>query len=151
MRKWLATILIVLASLRLIAQDSTGLVLTQQAFAVYSAFWPNLHHVLWAEAWGRRPPSEENAAGVLPEPLRADLTADERRAWDAAVAYYDAEIADLHPLFEMRSIRKAMIAAGVEQPAAGLEPAHREVLIAAAPVYRKYWWPAHDAANRAWL
>ncbi len=151
MKKSLASLLIVPASLRLIAQDSTEPVLTQQAFAVHSAFWPNLHHVLWAEAWRQRPPSDDYAAGVLPEPLRADLTADERRAWDAAVAYYDREIADLHPLFEMRSIRKAMIAAGADPPAAGLEPAHREVLIAAAPVYRTYWWPSHDAANRAWL
>lgn len=151
MKMWLASVLFVIASPILIAQDSNELVLTQGPFAVHSAFWPNLHHVLWAEAWARRPPSDENAAGVLPDPLRADLRADERRAWDAAVAYYDAEIADLHLLFEMRSIRKAMIAAGTEPPASGLDPAHRKVLIAAAPIYKKYWWRAHDAANRSWI
>jgi len=151
MKKWLASLLIALATPSLIAQDTKELVLNQPPFVVYSAFWPNLHHLLWAEAWARRPPSEEKAAGALPEPLTADLTAEERRAWDAAVSYYDAEIADLHPLFEMRSIRKAMIAAGTDLSATGLEPAHREVLVGAAPVYRKYWWPAHDAANRTWL
>ncbi len=151
MKKWLATLLIALAAPPAVAQDSKELVLNQQPFAVCSAFWPNLHHVLWAEAWARRPPSEETAAGTLPEPLFAELTVEERRAWDAAVSYYDEEVADLHPLFEMRSIRKAMIAAGADLPATGLEPAHRDVLIAAAPVYRKYWWPAHDDANRRWI
>ena len=150
MKKWLS-LLIALATPNLIAQDSKELVLDQPPFAVYSAFWPNLHHLLWAEAWARRPPSEEKAAGALPEPLTGELTAEERRAWDAAVSYYDEEIADLHPLFEMRSIRKAMIAAGTDLPATGLEPAHREVLAGAAPVYRKYWWPAQDAASRTWL
>jgi hypothetical protein len=148
MKKWLASLSIALTAVNLIAQE---LVLDQSPFTVYSAFWPNLHHLLWAEAWARRPPSEEKAAGTLLEPLTADLTGEERRAWDAAVSYYDEEIADLHPLFEMRSIRKAMIAAGTDLPATGLDRAHREVLAAAAPVYRKYWWPAHDAANRAWL
>jgi hypothetical protein len=151
MQYCLAGLLIAVTASSLFAQDSRELVLTQQPFALHSAFWPNLHHLLWAEAWARRPPSDENAAGILPEPLKAELTADERRAWDAAVSYYDEEIADLHPLFEMRSIRKAMIGAGADPPATGLEPAHRQALIDAAPVYRKYWWPAHDAANRAWL
>ena len=147
----LVVVSLVLATPSLLAQDSKELVLTQPPFAVYSAFWPNLHQLPWAEAWARRPPSEETAAGTLPEPLAAELTAQERRAWDAAVSYYDEEVADLHPLFEMRSIRKAMIAAGPELLATGLEPAHRDALVAAAPVYRRYWWPAHDAANREWL
>jgi hypothetical protein len=147
----LVVVSLLFAAPSLLPQQSNELVLNQPPFAVYSAFWPNLHHVLWAEAWARRPPSEETAAGTLPEPLTAELTAQERRAWDAAVSYYDEEVADLHPLFEMRSIRKAMIAAGPELPETGLEPAHREALLAAAAVYRKYWWPAHDAANRAWL
>lgn len=151
MKKWLAGLVIALAAPSLIAQDPKELVLSQRPFAVHSAFWMNLHHVLWAEAWARRPPSEETAAGALPEPLIAELTAQERRSWDAAVSYYNEEIADLHPLFEMRSIRKAMLAAGTDLPATGLEPAHHAVLVGAAPVYRKYWWPTHDAANRTWL
>lgn len=27
----------------------------------------------------------------------------------------------------------------------------RAILLRAAPIYRKYWWGAHDAANRAWI
>jgi hypothetical protein len=152
MRKQFVGVLSVLATLSLGAQNATELVLNQPPFEVHSAFWPNLHHVLWAEAWARRAQSEESAAGVLPELLvTADLTADERQSWDGAVSYYDQEIADLHPLFEMRSIRKAMIAAGREPSTTGLQPAHHEVLLRAAPVYRKYWWPAHDSKNRTWV
>jgi hypothetical protein len=133
------------------AQEGSELALEQRPFAIHSAFWPNLHHVLWAEAWAKRSTSERSPAGALPEPLKANLSKDERTAWDAAVAYYDREMADLHPLFEMGPIRKFLIAVKGDLPATGLEPAHRQALVAAAPVYRKYWWPAHDRANRAWL
>lgn len=151
MRIRLTVMSLVLAAHTLFAQAPADVILDQPPFRLTSAFWPNLHHVLWADAWRRRPPTEENAAGPFPEPLTAALTPEERGAWEAAVAYYDAEVADLHPLFEMRSIRKAMIAAGAELPADGLESPHHQVLVAAAPVYRKYWWPGHDAANRAWV
>jgi hypothetical protein len=49
--KRLVAVSLVLAAPSLLAQDSNELVLNQPPFAVYSAFWPNLHHVLWAEAW----------------------------------------------------------------------------------------------------
>jgi hypothetical protein len=147
------TLLLVASTLR--AQNVNELALDQQPFKVYSAFWPNLHNVLWAEAWARRSTSTSapSQAGRLPEPLIGNLTADERRAWDAAVSYYDSEVADLHLLFEMSAIRKALITVKDtdELPTAGLEPEHRRVLAAAAPVYRKYWWAAHDRANRAWI
>jgi hypothetical protein len=136
-----------------IAQGIPELVMEQPPFRVYSAFWPNLHNVLWAEAWARRPSStsKPSPAGKLPEPLGGELTAAERRAWDAAVQYYDRELADLHLLFEMGTIRQALIALPNELPKTGLKPAHHQVLERAAPIYRKYWWPEHDRANRAWI
>ena len=136
----------------LAAQPASELALEQRPFALYSAFWPNLHHLLWAEAWARRPSlGAPSAAGPMPEPLVAPLTPPEKAAWDAAVKYYDDELADLHPLFELGPIRKVMIAAGAELPAKGLTADHRRTLTAAAAVYRKYWWPSHDKANRTWL
>lgn len=130
------------------------LVATQQQLSVYSAFWPNLHSVLWAEAWAARPvkAGEAATAGVVPERLPASVTADERKAWDAAVAYYDEEIADLHPLFDPESsaIRRTLLTASAALPSAGLIAAHRQILVDVAPVYRKYLWPTHDRANREW-
>jgi hypothetical protein len=118
----------------------------------HSAFWPNLHHTLYVAAWDRRG-SGRRLAGKLPEPLTGELTPDERAAWDAAVAYYERELASLDLLFNSRMagpVRKAMIEAA-DAPGGGLDAAHRDALEAAAPVYRKYWWPAHDRANRDWI
>lgn len=120
----------------------------------HSAFWPNLHHVLYAEAWARRGvPPQRSLAGVLPEPLQAELSADERDAWERAVAYYDRELAAKDLLFDesMSATRVALLAGGWPQPPAGLAAEHRAVLAAAAPIYRAHWWAAHDRRNRAWI
>ena len=123
-------------------------------FVFYSAFWPNLHHTLYAVAWARRPHTDRRVlAGPLPEPLEGVLTADEHAAWDSAVAYYDKELADRDLLFddEMSGIKVLLAAAQKTLPKTGLPPGLREVLLKAAPVYRRYWWPMHDRANRAWI
>lgn len=136
------------------AQVPSELVREEGQLQLYSAFWPNLHNVLWAEAWARRLTSAEpSPAGQLPEPLSGELTPQEQTAWDAAVEYYDREVADLHPLFDQAStaIRRALIGAGSDLTATDLQPEHRRVLAEAAPVYRQYWWQAHDRANREWI
>ncbi|HEV8630530.1 MAG TPA: hypothetical protein VGV61_09465 [Thermoanaerobaculia bacterium] len=121
----------------------------------HSAFWPNLHHLLYAEAWAHRGvPARESLAGALPEPLQADLSPAERAAWQQAVDYYDRELAAKDLLFDPRldEIRRALLAGGASaEPPAGLPAEHRAVLAAAAPVYRAHWWSAHDRANRAWI
>ena len=154
MTRAVVAICVILLAGVLRAQPAVELVTTQQQFQVYSAFWPNLHNVLWAEAWALRPvkAGEQPTAGVLPERLPATATAQERTAWAAAVAYYDEEIADLHPLFDAESstIRKTLLAATAELPATGLAAAHRQVLVDVAPVYRKHLWTIHDRANREW-
>jgi len=139
MKPFLLGISLVLVTSTVMTQEVSEIILEQPPFRAYSAFWPNLHHVLWAEAWARRPPSAEKPAGSLPEPLTANLTEDERRAWETAVAYYDDEVADLNLLFEMGPIRKLLMTAQGNPPVAGLPPAHRKALAAAAPVYRKHW------------
>lgn len=121
---------------------------------LHSAFWTNLHHILFAEAWRRRNvPELRSLAGALREPLTGDLTADERAAWERAVAYYDRELAAKDLLFDetMDLIRVALLDGGGQLPSRGLTPEHRDVLAAAAPVYRAHWWPAHDRANREWI
>ena len=134
------------------AGDDRELVATEIHLAFYSPFWQNLHHVLYAEAWRKRgvEPQRSNA-GMLPEPLTGDLAPEERAAWDAAVAYYDRELADRDLLFELGDIRRALYAGRGKLPDKGLGKAHHDALASAAPIYAKYWWPAHDRANRAWI
>lgn len=134
-----ATVVTLIVAVSTVAARQPGEVFLEQSlFALHSAFWPNLHQTLWAESGGLGPV------------LTGDLSRAERAAWTAAVAYYKEEIADLHPLFEMGPIRKVMLSATSDLPADGLKPAHRQVLAAAAPVYRRHGWPTHDRANRAW-
>jgi hypothetical protein len=150
-RTSLVCLLTAVAGLTVAAQQPAELVVTQSPFKFYSAFWPNLHNVLFAAAWDHRPSSVDKAGGPVPGGLVGALTEDDLARWGAALDYYDEEIADLHLLFEMGPIRKAMLAAGPELPTAGLAPKHREVLLAAAPLYRRQWWPEHDRVNRDWI
>jgi hypothetical protein len=142
---------VVVATSVLSAQDASELAFVQSPFRVYSAFWPNLHHVLLTEAMARRGSAGARSGTSSATPATAPLTLDERRAWDDAVSYYERQLADRHPLFDMGPIRKAMLAATAELPPRGLEPAHGQALAAAAPVYRSHWWRAQDLANRAWI
>ena len=61
----------------------------------HSSFWVNLHHTLFAAAWAQRAETgTRRLVGPLPAPLTGQLSREERGAWDAAVGYYDREIAD---------------------------------------------------------
>src|SRR5262245_60725260 len=119
----------------------------------HSDMWMNLHHTLFAAAWARRPEAGtlRALAGKLPAPLEAPFTPDERKAWDAAIDYYDKKLADRDLLFgdDMAEIKEALAAGDLGRKDIG--PELRAVLEAAAPVYRRYFWPAHDRLNRAWI
>jgi hypothetical protein len=135
----MTSLLVVTAAMLLTHASATELVLEQPPFVVYSAFWINLHHVLLTEAATR-----QSQAAI------ETLTSDERRTWNAAVEYYGQELVARNPLFEMGPIRKALIAAAEVPGTSGLADAHRSHLLAAAPVFRKYWWRDYDATNRDW-
>lgn len=122
---------------------------------MYSDFWLNLHHFLYASAWTHRPdpPAGRRLAMPLPPDDRdAAMTDGERAIWDAAVAYYDRELAS-KDLLNDRGLTTVNDRLGGANSLAGLplNAGHRSHLEAAAPIYRRYWWPRHDAANRAWI
>ena len=108
-------------------------------FDFHSAFWINLHHYLHALA---RPRGLQDA---LPGPA----TEAEREAWAAAVAVYRERYGKRSLLFdeELVRVKLALIAAESREPN-GLPEAMRTALASAAPVYRRHFWPAHDASNR---
>ena len=150
---WITLALWLSVSHAAIAQ-STGSVAEVEGLRMFSDFWLNLHHFLYVSAWARR--ADTPAQRRLAMPLSADdgvaMTDEERATWDAAVSYYDHELASKDLLFDdgLTAINNSLAGA---KTLTGLSLAadHRRFLEAAAPIYRRYWWPQHDAANRAWI
>lgn len=134
-RLWLLALLALL-----VACTSTQPVNDRQLFNFHSNFWINLHHFLRVVGRG--------------QPIKAEMTADERAAWDSAVAVYRATYSQRDLLMDegMVAIKTALRGASPESLDGIDIPADlRTALITAAPVYRRHFWPEHDAANRAWI
>jgi len=122
---------------------------------LYSSFWQNLHHFLYVSAWANRPVvrGAPRLAMPLPREPVASLTADEQVTWNAAVTYYDRNIASKDLLFddELTRIKVTLADADDALSNARIDEALRSTLLEAAPIYKKYWWSDHDAANRSWI
>jgi hypothetical protein len=122
---------------------------------LYSSFWQNLHHFLYVSAWANRPdvPRGPRLAMPLPQDPLVSLTADEDATWGAAVTYYDRNFASKDLLFDddLTRIKVALSEADDDLSNVRIDSELRSTLLQAAPIYRKYWWAGHDAANRAWI
>jgi hypothetical protein len=121
-------------------------------------FWLNLHHFLYVLGRAEAQMSDASQPTVAGAPSEVErvvrsLTADEQRTWASAVTTYAIGLS-LKTALEnpMPAIARTLEQAD-DRPTlsgVGLDPALVAVLDQAAPVYRKTWWPAHRAANRAW-
>ena len=122
---------------------------------IYSSFWQNLHHFLYVSAWARRTISAGTRSLAMPLPPGSDvsMTSDEKATWDKAVAVYDREFASKDLLFDrgMTMIKLGLSDRDDALTDAPLDDELKLLLMSVAPIYRTYWWPAHDAANRAWI
>jgi hypothetical protein len=134
-------------------QNTQAPVVEVSRIEFHSSFWLNLHHTLYAAAWARRPEAGtlRARAGALPAPLDAPLSDDERQAWNAAVDFYDKELANRDLLFDQRLSKIKPALARGDITAVDVGDDLRKVLQQTAPVYRKHYWPAHDRTNRAWI
>ena len=121
----------------------------------YSRLWPNLHHVLYAAAWQRRAVAADGALrspmARLPAALADTLTPEDTATWHAAISYYDEHLASKDLLFspDMMRLNQALAVAdldGDQVPARLAQTLH-----AVEPIYRRQFWPGHDAVNRAWI
>lgn len=76
------------------------------------------------------------------------------RAWSASIDQYATGLSRKDVMFDdpLPAIAVAVAGAGDRPTLANvdIDPVTRAVLERAAPVYRKGWWAAHRAANRAW-
>jgi hypothetical protein len=154
-------------------QQSAGIESPLPVFELHSGFWVNLHHFLYLQARlkkggaasldtgrGAAPPNESAVS-------LAGLSAGEVAAWQAAVTYYEKDLAgrDLLLNVDMENINNRLAdnrlaemetcadIAGRSSSActSGLKPELVDALDRAAPVYRAHWWPAHDRTNREWI
>jgi hypothetical protein len=150
MRRISITVLLLLCVAPPSGADEPVVVVANLAF--HSAFWPNLHHALYGAAWARRPKTgARRLMPDLPVPLTTTLSSEERAAWDAAVEYYDRNLADRDLLsgMGMERIKAALAAEDLASNAIGTEL--RTVLESVAPIYRQRFWAAHDRSNRDWI
>lgn len=120
---------------------NAGQLAARPVFTFQSNLWVNLHHFLRAVARG--------------EPAPGKLTPEERSIWDKAVATYAAKYMNRDVLHDdgMVAIKDTLRSVGSDAPLPDIpgEPDLKSLLESVAPIYRRYWWPAHDTQNRSWI
>jgi hypothetical protein len=139
------------------AQTDTPKQKSDTIFDFHSGFWINLHHFLYWQALSAAP-----RKGMHPLVLnQADteeqkrLTSEERASWDTAVSYYAGSLIQRDLLFDesMEAIKNKLEDSEASSDLADVQiPAElKAVLLGAAPIYRKHWWPSQDTQNRQWI
>jgi hypothetical protein len=135
---------------------ASALLAPASLFEFHSSFWLNLHLFLYNAARAQAGlDTRASAERALAETVGiATLSSDDQQTWRAAVADYVAGPARRDLLFD-----EGMVAVGNQL--APLDPASSPSLIGpdagiaqalgrAAEIYRRLWWPRHDAQNLAW-
>lgn len=126
-------------------------------FTYHSGFWLNLHHFLYVlgRAEAAFPDSKRRAVAGAPDDEAQGLATaldEERRVWREVVAAYASGPSRLDPVFDQGLIAAGQALAGAADPSsvegAGVTAELSRLLERAAPIYRRYWWEAHDRANR---
>jgi hypothetical protein len=130
---------------------------TANLFDFHSGFWINLHHFLYRQALLSQPqkgPQSLALTGADSDELQ-HLSPAERESWNAAVSYYAGSFAKRDLLFDegLISIKDKLEDAETSPDLAKVQISVelKVVLLSAAPIYRRHWWPRHDADNREWI
>ena len=108
---------------------------------LHSSFWMGLHQTLMRDAASR---GERDLTG---------LTAEQRSAWDAAVAVYGQNAGAGSITFADAMVNLQSELTQVADDAVTLQVAGplADAVRQAASVYRAHWWPLDDAANRFYI
>lgn len=153
--RWVATLLSLFVGCSLACAAQPGAP-SQRLFEFHSGFWINLHHFLYLQASLTDPPKGARSRSLTSadsDELQK-LSPAERSAWNDAVAHYEA-FAKHDLLFDDELIAaKNELEDNEASPdlaGARLPQAMKTALLEAAAVYRKHWWPRHDADNRRWI
>ncbi|HEV2421739.1 MAG TPA: hypothetical protein VGS59_08535 [Candidatus Acidoferrales bacterium] len=137
------------------AKQQTPAARTAPLFDFHSNFWVNLHQLLFHEALLRagKPDRRLQSNTPLGDP---DMTEQEKADWSDAVAFYSTNFGSRSELFDEEMVKVNDELAkqpddGAHLNAPALPSGLAAVLQSAAPIYRKYWWPAHSKSNQDWI
>jgi hypothetical protein len=128
-------------------------------FEFHSGFWVNLHHFLYVQARARvkTPDSRRRAVASVSTDLAAisTMSSDDRRKWEAALNYYEQNLATVDIIFNDRLVAITNLLAKQESssslPSTEIDSALKQILENAADIYRARWWSQHDQSNRDWV
>ena len=124
-------------------------------FDFHNNFWVNLHQILLHEALLRAGKPDRRLQSRTP--LSAPhMSRREEAQWGAAVSFYAAHFGTRREVFSDQLIQINDMLAKQPDDGSGLDPAGLPpdvvtVLRSASPIYRKYWWSAHDQSNVSWI
>lgn len=129
-----------------------------QLFHFRNGFWMNLHHYIYAQALATsdsvKGPLRSSAEDAIQNAPCKAIPEAQRAAWQKAIDYYRTNYTAKDWLFDddMRRLNDVMgNSADNHDPPASLPEELRQVLKAAAPVYRAACWTEHHRANQAWI
>ena len=160
-----ASIAVVLIGASRTVYAQAGAVATSPGlFEYHSAFWVNLHHLLYEQS--RALEGLDTGRAIVRLAL-ADtggidrLSPPDRRAWDVAIHYYRAHLAS-HDVLDrdMAAIKVALGDCESDPSLVRLRDGEARravtdslmrVLEQAAPAYRATWWTVHDRTNHVWI
>lgn len=128
---------------------------TGPLFDFHSNFWVNLHQVLLHEALLRvgKPDRRLQSSTPLSAP---NMEKQDEASWSAAIDFYATHFGARQQVFddELNQINDSLATQrddGASLQSMILPPDAIAVLRSAAPVYRKYWWAAHNQSNVNWI
>jgi hypothetical protein len=123
-------------------------------------FWLNLHRYLYVlgRVRNRAPDASQVAVASAPDDERQGLVSlndEEHRIWDASVTAYANGLSKRPSVFQpplsTMTIALANTGDAIGFPLTSFDAAARDALTAAAPVYRKTWWPRHRIMNEQYV
>jgi len=139
------------------AQVASSATTAEHLFDFHSGIWINLHHFLYWQALLSEPQKGPHPLALYKSDGDAleQLSPAERASWDAAVSYYAKSLVKRDLLFDegMEAMKNNLEDAEESPDLTNVQvPLElKTVLLRAAPIYKKHWWPQHDAANREWI
>jgi hypothetical protein len=128
---------------------------TRPLFEFHNNFWVNLHQTLLEEALLRAGKPDRRLQAATPL-AASQMSSLERSDWNAAVTYYATHFGTLrqHGNDQLIGINDTLAMQpddGGNLSSADLLPGLVAVLADAAPIFRKYWWPAQQQSNTQWI